>query len=236
MKIPIYKNIGNYIMERISSGEFKEGDMIPSEEEFCKLFHTTRMTVRRAIEELAFKGMLHSIKGKGTFVSNMQLKGTMNQVCGWKKVMEQEGHQTHFEILKRGYEKPCRECKKQLHLKTGDLVYVIEKVRYIDQDPVIIEKICLRPDVISDLESYDFKHQSIFHLLTSEAKLSIQQVYQKINATTVEGVYAKLLFHKREGMCLLMENTAYDQQMNPVDYTACYINGDKFPLRYIMNY
>ena len=46
MKEPIYKNIENYVMNMIESGELKEGDLIPSEKQLTEKFSVTRMTVR----------------------------------------------------------------------------------------------------------------------------------------------------------------------------------------------
>ena len=45
-KIPIYRQIEQYIMNNIEDGIYAEGMMIPSEEDFCEKFHTSRMTVR----------------------------------------------------------------------------------------------------------------------------------------------------------------------------------------------
>lgn len=51
-KIPIYRQIEQYIMNNIEDGIYAEGMMIPSEEDFCEKFHTSRMTVRKAFDIL----------------------------------------------------------------------------------------------------------------------------------------------------------------------------------------
>ena len=73
-KIPIYRQIEQYIMNNIEDGIYAEGMMIPSEEDFCEKFHTSRMTVRKAFDILQTKGILHKKKGKGTFVSTFSIE------------------------------------------------------------------------------------------------------------------------------------------------------------------
>ena len=73
-KIPIYRQIEQYIMNNIEDGIYAEGMMIPSEEDFCEKFHTSRMTVRKAFDILQTKGILHKKKVKGTFVSTFSIE------------------------------------------------------------------------------------------------------------------------------------------------------------------
>ena len=62
-EIPIYREIENYILDAIRDGKLRKGRIIPSEEDFCVMFHTSRMTVRRAIDELVAGNILYRIKG-----------------------------------------------------------------------------------------------------------------------------------------------------------------------------
>lgn len=235
MKKPIYQEIETYIEEQISNGNYRQGSMIPSEEAFCKQFHTTRMTVRRAIHDLVFKGMLHSIKGKGTFVTSFDTRTTMNLVCGWKRTIEAEGASTHADVLNAYVQEADHTTRKALQLEDEEAVFVLEKVRYMNQSPVLIEKTYLRKESFPKIETYDFDTTSLYDLLKEEYQCQHDHVYQKINLTKVTGTYAHMLFQEDEGVALLMKNTAYNKQMQPIEYSECYINGDKFPLRYVIS-
>lgn len=67
--IPIYYQLFKYFEKRIRSGDYKPGDALPTEIEIAERFGISRMTVRRAIAELANLGMVYTQKGKGTFVA-----------------------------------------------------------------------------------------------------------------------------------------------------------------------
>lgn len=235
MKKPIYQEIETYIEEQISNGSYQRGSMIPSEDALCKQFHTTRMTVRRAIRDLVFKGMLHSMKGKGTFVTTFDNRTTMNLVCGWKKTIEAEGASTHADVLNAYVQKADPASKKALQLQDDEAVFVLEKVRYMNQYPVLIEKTYLRKASFPKIENYDFDQMSLYDVLTRDYRCQHDHVYQKINLAKVTGTYAHVLFQEEEGVALLMKNTSYNKAMQPIEYSECYINGDKFPLRYVIS-
>lgn len=65
---PKYKTLKNYIEQNILNGTYKDQVAIPSENEFCKLFKTSRVTVRKAIDELVLENYLYRVQGVGTFV------------------------------------------------------------------------------------------------------------------------------------------------------------------------
>lgn len=69
-----YKWIKQEIKEKIERHELKEGQVIPSESELCARYQVSRITVRKAIDELVRDGLVYRIKGKGTFVQNLEKK------------------------------------------------------------------------------------------------------------------------------------------------------------------
>ncbi|MCR0165826.1 GntR family transcriptional regulator [[Clostridium] innocuum] len=111
-KIPIYRQIEQYIMNNIEDGIYAEGMMIPSEEDFCEKFHTSRMTVRKAFDILQTKGILHKKKGKGTFVSTFSIEKNMQTIHGWKETMQMAGYRTRSDLLKIAMEKADEKIAK----------------------------------------------------------------------------------------------------------------------------
>lgn len=71
---PLYKQIQEYIKERIRTGELRPGDRIPSEKELAEQFHVSQITSKNAVIKLADEGVLVRHQGKGTFVNQDVLK------------------------------------------------------------------------------------------------------------------------------------------------------------------
>ena len=68
-KVPLYLQLKDYILEKISTGEWGAGQKLPTETEFQELLGISRITVRHAIELLEFEGYVVKKRGKGTFIS-----------------------------------------------------------------------------------------------------------------------------------------------------------------------
>ncbi len=67
-----YKSIIDWITENIDSGILRPGDKLPSEMELCGMFDTSRQTIRHALSQLTDEGLLKSIRGSGTYVSEQR--------------------------------------------------------------------------------------------------------------------------------------------------------------------
>ncbi|WP_113673985.1 GntR family transcriptional regulator [Vallitalea guaymasensis] len=76
---PKYKTLKNYIKQRITNGVYKPKEAIPSENEFCRLFNTSRVTVRKAIDELVIENYIYRVQGVGTFVQENSLRGKQEE-------------------------------------------------------------------------------------------------------------------------------------------------------------
>lgn len=233
--IPIYRQIENYILECIHDSRYPQGMLIPSEEEFCRMFHTSRMTVRKATNNLISRGLLHSIKGKGTFVNKFNFEKTMNSVTGWKDTMRAAGFRTKTDILRMDRDICGEKTAKCLNIPEGTEIYILERLRYADDVPVLIEKAHLNAALFPNLMEYDFSEKSLYETMEKEYGITLHHVYQKLKTQTVTGKYAQVLFEKKEAVALAMENTSYDIYTRPVEYTISHINGERYSLRYVVN-
>ena len=71
IKLPQFALIKQYIQDHIDSGAWPAGTRTPSENELCSMFSVSRMTARRALQELADQGLLLRAPGSGTFVAEI---------------------------------------------------------------------------------------------------------------------------------------------------------------------
>ena len=67
---PLYRQLMDIITQQIKNGTYKPGEKIPTEPELAELYHVSRITVRRTVEELCTQGYLIKHQGKGTFVKS----------------------------------------------------------------------------------------------------------------------------------------------------------------------
>jgi len=234
-QIPIYKEIENYILDSIREGRFRKGMLIPSEEEFCVMFNTSRMTVRRAIDKLVAGNILYRIKGRGTFVNNYNFEKTMNLSTGWSETMRAQGYRTKTKVLNYCKVEANEYVAKNLGIRSGESVILLERLRYADDEPVLIEKAYLNASRLDGIMDYEFSEESLYHVFREQFHIELNHVYQKLYTKIVTGEYAEMLFQTKSATALVMENTSFDERTTPVEFTICYINGDKYTLRYALN-
>lgn len=64
----VYMAVADDVARRIAAGELSTGDRIPGELEMTETYGIARMTVARAVRELRERGLVQTVRGKGTFV------------------------------------------------------------------------------------------------------------------------------------------------------------------------
>lgn len=81
--VPLYSQLKQIILKKITSGEYQQDAKIPSEQELCEQYDISRPTVRQAISELTNNGHLYKEKGKGTFVARTKSKIDIKNFTGF---------------------------------------------------------------------------------------------------------------------------------------------------------
>ena len=76
---PLYQQIYDELKSAIDSGQYAPGDKIPSEAELSSKYAVSRITVRRAIEDLCAAGFLIKRRGLGTFVCEPRMRRKLLQ-------------------------------------------------------------------------------------------------------------------------------------------------------------
>lgn len=71
---PLYMRLYSLLKQRIEAGEWGFGAMLPSENELCEMFRTSRGTIRQVLAELESEGLVRRERGRGTFVARAGLQ------------------------------------------------------------------------------------------------------------------------------------------------------------------
>jgi len=91
MQVPAYQRIKTWLLTHIEAGEWREGDRIPSEPELARRFKVARMTVNRAVRELAAAHLLVRTPGSGTFVAPPRHEATLVEIRSIADEIRQHG-------------------------------------------------------------------------------------------------------------------------------------------------
>src|SRR5210317_2509298 len=89
---PMYQQLKDLIIRRISSGELAPSDRVPSENDLVEAMNVSRMTANRALRELNDEGYVERIAGRGTFVSDFRSQSHLLEVQNIADEIESRGH------------------------------------------------------------------------------------------------------------------------------------------------
>ena len=225
--IPLYYQLKTIILNKIQSGELKAGDMLPTEAEFNEIYNLSRTTVRQAIVELVSEGYLHRTKGKGTFVSEPKiLQDFMRKLESYSDQMKRLNMTAKTKVLDIGMVKASEKVAKSLGVKEGSYVIKLERLRYANDEPIVILDTFL-PDRCRDILDVDMEKTSLYDHLSKKGNTRIIRVIRQIEAVGATKRESELLETHTGYPIQLTTTTGYNELDEPIEYSIARYRGDK---------
>src|SRR5258708_38361115 len=137
--LPRYYQLKEIMKERIRSGEWKPGDLIPSERELGETYGISRMTARQAITDLVNEGLFYREQGKGTFVSRNKITQQLIRLTGFTEDIRARGQQPSTKVLSAQLTPANEVTAERLRIQTGQIVFYLQRLRLADGEPLAIE-------------------------------------------------------------------------------------------------
>src|SRR5450830_1129407 len=218
---PLYQQIKSLILNSLRSGEWKPGEVIPSEMELAVRFRVSQGTVRKAIDELAAENLLLRRQGKGTFVATHAEQRVQFRFL---KLVPDSGA--------RGSEGPAQrdiiECRRArasadvaraLTLRTGDAVLQVRRVLSFAGMPTILEDIWLPAAPFKGLTAERLANYqgAMYALFETEFNMRMVRAEEKIRAEPASEGREKLLKVEHGTPLLSVERIAYTYQDAPME-------------------
>jgi len=137
--ISLFEQIKADIKEKISTGVYEAGAKIPTESELIDLYNVSRITVRRAINDLSREGILNKKQGKGTFVQEKKITRKISHAQSFTQACKACG-MTPMSIITERQIIPIADLDiSEKDLLGGSLAVFIQRVRYANGTPVLCE-------------------------------------------------------------------------------------------------
>lgn len=170
--IPRYQQVKNLIIERISKGDLKPSDRVPSEHELVEAMNVSRMTANRALRELNDEGWVERVAGRGTFVANRRARSHVLEVRNIADEIARRGHEHTATVLKRSRQHARGRVAKALHVEQGTDVFHLLIVHHENDAPVQVEDRHVVADFAPDCLAQDFTAVTPSAYLSSVAPLA----------------------------------------------------------------
>ncbi|MBY0759169.1 GntR family transcriptional regulator [Sellimonas caecigallum] len=211
MAAPRYLEIKKRIMKEIEGKPVSTP--IASERELAVQFDASRMTVRKALNELVEEGYLYRNKNKGTFVAERSLHKKNTAADSFLKKEETNHKLLYFNV------KEIPDAAKRLNLPADELILRAVRLTLNDERPVTIEEIFL------PYKSVDYNEMNeINTILDMNPYIQNGRLTQRFIPMLIPSQYSNLLEVKMGTPIIMVDSIIYDPAGNPVALVNLYHN------------
>ena len=229
---PLYQQIKGLLLGRLQAGEWKPGEMIPSEVELAGRFKVSQGTVRKAIDELAQENHLVRRQGKGTFVATHAEERTQYRFL---RLMPDDGVDGRLQrrLLECRRMRAPADVARALDLKAGEAAVQIRRLLLSAAQPVVLDDIWLPGGLFKGLSADKLGswRGPMYGLFESEFGVRMVRAEERIRAVAAGADDAALLAVPVQAPLLLVERLSFTYGDRPVELRRGLYRTDRFHYR-----
>lgn len=205
-----YTVIKQYICENIESGEWPQNAKVPSENELTQQFDVSRMTARRALQELTAQGILVRSQGAGTFVATFKSQSSLLKIRNISDEISERGHQHKAKKLLLQSIAVTDELAILLNLKNNEDVYYSEILHFENDEPIQLEQRYVNASLVPEYLLQNFTEITSHEYLSSVAPLT--EATHEVEAVLAEQHICQLLYIEESAPCLQVRRRTWSKQ------------------------
>jgi GntR family transcriptional regulator len=222
----LYARVETVLAGEITDGDLKIGDQLPTEDSLIRRFGVSRITVRRAIQNLVSRGFVEIRRGTGTFVAAPKITQDLKELSGFVEDMHALGRKPTARVIGKEVVTANATVARQLALTRGERVVRIRRVRLADGIPLSFDETYLPLDIGKKVITNDLKVVPIFSLLERKYDVPLTEADYRLDAVAAESEVAEALKVKPGSPIFRIERTSYSTGSRPVDYETLHYRGD----------
>jgi len=230
-KVPLYYKIESDLKNKIFSGHYKPGNILPSERELIDIYKVSRLTARAAVDRLATENLVVKIQGKGTFVSKPKLKYRIGHLYSSGEEILMKYYEIETKVLNLKIIIADKNVKEYLELQENEKTVYLERLRYADTTPVALIKSYLPYRYVPNIELVDFNDKSLYQTLENSYGLQLNEAQETIEAVRANTRSANLLEIKPGTPLLLDHRITYLIDGKIIEYEIVEYRSDIYKYR-----
>ena len=226
--LPRYYQLKEIIRDRIRSGEWKPGDLIPSERELGEQYGISRMTARQAITDLVNEGLFYREQGKGTFVSERKITQQLIRLTGFTEDIRARGQRPGTKVLSAVMRPADEVTAEKLRINPGTLIFRLQRLRLADDEPLAIELSQISFKGCERLLEEDLEQNSLYRVLETKYGIPLMEADQELEAGLAGNEDAQLLKISVGRPVLYTRRITYTERNQPIEYAKAVYCGNKY--------
>ena len=202
--------IKQHICDNIESGQWQQHSKVPSENELALEFSVSRMTARRALQELTEQGLLVRTQGAGTFVATFKSQSSLLEIRNIADEIAERGHLHSAQQLILKEVNVSEEVAILLNLKISDTVFYSEVLHFENDEAIQLEQRFVNSQLVGNYLQQDFSTITPHEYLSSEAPLT--EATHEVEAVLTNKSICQLLSIESTTPCLQVKRRTWSSQ------------------------
>ena len=227
MNKPKFSIIKQHICDQIESGAWPQHSKVPSENVLAEQFSVSRMTARRALQELTEQGLLVRSQGAGTFVATFKSQSSLLEIRNIADEISERGHQHTARQLELKTVDVSDEISILLNTKGTEKVFYSEVLHFENGEPIQLEQRYVNSRLVPNYLQQNFTHLTPHEYLSIEAPLT--EATHEIEAILATTEICDLLLIEATQPCLQVKRRTWSSQ-GVVSLAILTAPGDKYRL------
>jgi GntR family transcriptional regulator len=227
-QLPLYAQLKEEIIARITHGELEPGDRLPSQRELCEQHNMSHMTVRRVINELATEGVIYAIPGKGLYIAEPKQEAELSPLMSFAEYMARRGMVPATRVLDSELVSASTVLAKTLEVEPGTPLVYLCRLRLANDEPIGIGVSYLPHHLCPGLLQHDLAQRSLFITLRDEYGLRLVRSTSVVEAVLADEKQAELLGIILPAALLVRNQITYLDTGQVIEYSRNYNRGDRY--------
>lgn len=212
----LHRQVYLVLRDRLLAGAFRPGEQLPPEPALCGQFGVSRITLRRAVSDLAGEGLLERVQGKGTFVKAQRRTNAMRGE-GYVEDIRRLSADTVVRVLEFGDMPAFESVAARLRVPVGTPVQRSVRLRLREAQPVVLLTAWVPLSLAQAIKPAQLVRHSLNELLAQRG-VRFGRVLQEIGAGLADPLQAQRLAVQVGSALLVVDRLVHDHQGNPVEY------------------
>lgn len=222
-----YHTVRDQLLDRVEA--MSTGDQFPPERDLAQELGVSRMTLRRAIDELVTRGAVRRRHGSGVFVLGPKLDQSL-MASSFTEDMRARGLRPGARTLAFDVVAAGSRVARRLQIAETDEVAKISRLRLADDEPIALEQLNVPRQLFLDLEAQDLEDRSFYVFLKERCGLTVARSVQTIEPTILDAQEAQHLEVPPNTPALMFERTSWSADDEPIEFVRSIYRGDRYKL------